>query len=455
MLNLLNLEIERRYLFNSCKIKKLLKQKGISYIISEMEQFYLKATSEETLRFRKEDFTYIKNIKKGTGLVREEIENEISKEEYQEAKALNLGGIIKKERLKFIIDNNRFELDIFHDKLKGLSILEVEFISLKDAQNFKMPKVLTPFVIKEITNEPIYTNGALSKSMQIPLRDDSYISLKEVLESSKVIEPKFDLYVSLYEDASLAFNNYLQRFFASFELNYNAFLENLEIDSLKKAFKAIKAIKSLIVGFKDYIDKNDYVEILFNINKFLLESNKTIKFDISFKELLKIKYTFKEKEQKEILKILINLAQNLKIEKENLSNSYSNKSIRKLELSLEKLDLKSSAKIPFVYAKYVILEKELKELEKISKKSKDIKLIYTKFKNIKYLAKFFNSKIKNSNFQTIKKEYRYKETIYIIERINIDKKLKKSIIKNFDKKLKKIKRDINFKAIKRVICSGN
>ena len=454
MLNLLNLEIERRYLFNSCNIKKLLKQKGISYIIAEMEQFYLKATSEETLRFRKEDSHYIKNIKKGSGLVREEIENEISKDEYKEAKALNFGGVIKKERIKFRIDENKLELDIFYGKLKGLSILEVEFLSLKEAQNFKMAKLLTPYIIKEITNEPIYTNGALSKSMQIPLRDDSYISLKEVLESSKAIEPKFDLYVSLYEDTSLAFTNYLQRFFASFELNYSNYLKNLDINNLKRAIKALESMKSLIIGFKKYIKENSYIEILFNINNFILASNNIMDLDISFNELLKIKKSFKQEKQIDILKTLIKIAQDLKVEKELLSNKFTTKSITKLELVLSNLELKRSAKKPFIYAKYTILKKEFKEFKTLSKKSNNIQEIYTKFKNIKYLSKFFNSKIKKSNYKSIKKIYRYKKVIDTVEKIYIDKSTKHLIINNLKKRVKKSKMNINYKPIKKIICSG-
>lgn len=455
MLNLLNLEIERRYLFNSCNIKKLLKEKGISYIIVEMEQFYLKATSEETLRFRKEDSHYIKNIKKGNGLVREEMENKISKEEYKEAKALNLGGVIKKERLKFRIDDNRFELDIFKGKLKGLSILEIEFKSLKDAQNFKMSNILSPFVIKEITNEAIYTNGAISKSMQIPLRDDSYISLKEVLETDKAREPEFDLYVSLYEDTSYAFYNYIQRFFKSFELNYSSFLEGLEIDDLKRAIKSLEYIKSLVIGFKGYIDKDSYIDILFNINNFLLASEKIINLDTSFRELLKIKETFSKEKQIGILKTLINLAQDLKIEKEYLTNSYSSKSILKLESGLANLKLKKSIKKPFVYTKQVILEEKLKDLKKLSKKAKDIQEVYSTFKTIKHLAKFFNVKIKHSNYKSIKKAYKYRDIINTVEQIDTDKSIKKLIVNNFDKMAKMLNKNINFKAIKKVICNGN
>jgi len=450
-----NLEIERRYLFNSCSVKKLLKRKGISYIISEMEQFYLKATKEETLRFRKEDSSYIKNIKKGSGLVREEFESEVSKKEYKEAKELNLGGIIKKERIKFIIDGNRFELDIFKGKLKGMSILEIEFVSLKEAHKFEMPKLISPFIIKEITDEPIYTNGALSKSMQIPLRDDSFISLKELLESNKIIKPNFDLYISKYEDISHAFVNYMQRFFATFEINYIKFLETFDIENLNIAIKSIKSIKYLIIGFRNYIEVDTYIEILFNINNFLLASNKVSKLENSFKELLKMKHTFKKNKQTEVLKTLIKLAQDLKIEKDNLPSIYSEKYISKLELSLEKLQLTKCAKIPFIYAKYIILKREILELKKIFKKSKNIEEIYSKFKTVKYLAKFFNSKIKNSNYKAIKNLYKYKESMDIIDRSKIDKYLKKLIISSFKMELKNTKKTINFKALKKVICDAN
>ena len=450
-----NLEIERRYLFNSCNVAKLLRYEGISYIISKMEQFYLKATSEETLRFRKENSTYIKNIKKGSGLVREEEESEVSKKEYKKAKALNLGGVIKKERIKFIIDGNRFELDIFKGKLEGMSILEIEFSSLKDAQKFKMPNLLAPYVIKEITNEPIYTNGALSKSMQIPLRDDSFISLKEALESNRVIEPKFDLYISSYEDTSLAFSNYLQRFFATFELNYSAFLDSLEIDYLNRAIESLKRVKSLVIGFRKYIKKDNYIEILFNINNFLLASNRVSKLENSFKELLKIKHTFKDSKQNDILKTLIKLAQDLKIEKDIMPTKYSEQFIIKLELSLSTLEFKKRAKIPFIYAKTLILKKELKSLKRVYNSSKRDTEVYSNIKHIKYLAKFFNTKVDIASFNDIKKRNRYKQAIDTIQLVDIKTSLKSLIISTFNGEINNSKKKPSLKIFKKIICGGN
>jgi len=311
----LNIEIERRYLFNSCNIEKLLKKNGINYVISSMEQFYLKATSNETLRYRKDEDKYIKNIKKGSGLAREEYEKEVSKKRYKKAKKAN-----------------------------SVSILEIEFNTLKEAQDYKTPTFLENKIIKEVTLEHIYSNGALSRSMQIPLRDDSHISLNEILNTHKVKKPKFDLYISEYESTKSVFKNYIKRLLSAFKLNYNDFLKNQNIEDLKLSIKAIKRLKSLIVGFKRYIKKDSYLEILFNINNFLLIFEEFDTLNITFKTLLKQKSTYFIEKQIDIFKQLIKIAQDLKIQKEKTASTFTIENIQKLETTLDKVEIKNKIK---------------------------------------------------------------------------------------------------------------
>jgi len=447
------LEIERRYLFNSCNIDKLFKKEGISYIISNMEQFYLKATSEETLRFRKEDDKYIKNIKKGSGLVREEIEEDISKSSFLEAKSLNLGAIIKKERFKFIIDGNRFELDIFKDNFKGLAILEIEFKNLKEAQNFKMPTVLKSRIVKEITNESIYSNGALSRSNKIPLRSDSYISLKENLKNPNIVQKaKFNLYISEYEDTSMAFKNYIEYFLASFVANYTAYLKDKDLDSLLLAIKAAKRIKSLLSGFRRFIAGKYYINIFFNINNFLLSVQEVYNLSISFKTLLKNKNKIDANSQTDILKLLIKIAQELKVKKDNFESSFSLKDLEKLKNMFIYLHTQN-LNIPYVYAREIVLKKELKDIKKLHNQQISNIEIVQEYEKYKDLCKFFNVKNQKKSFSFAKEYINNSTTYIIIQSIDLSNTiLKENLLKLFNQP-KKLKNRV--KNLKKAVCNAN
>jgi len=438
----LNIEIERRYLFNSCNIEKLLKKNGINYVISSMEQFYLKATSSETLRYRKDEDKYIKNIKKGSGLAREEYEKEVSKKRYKKAKKVNSGGIIKKERLKFFVNGYKFELDIFKGKLKGLSILEIEFNTLKKAQDYKTPTFLENRVIKEVTQEHIYSNGALSRSMQIPLRDDSHISLNEILNTHKAKKPKLDLYISEYESTQSILKNYIKRLLVAFRLNYNKFFKNKNIEDLKLSIKAIRRLKSIVLGFKSYINNDSYLEILFNINNFLLVSEEFNTLNSTFKTLLKQKSTYSIEKQTAILKHLIKIAQNLKTQKENITSTFTTENMQMLENSLDKIELKNRIKIPYTYAKQVILEKQLKKVKKTNKYNTEE--LFTQYYTYKTLATLFKVKIDKKSYKNIKNAYKiikYQQTIKNNDFITHNQK--------------KYKYKIPFKNLQKNICNGN
>ena len=447
------LEIERRFLFNSCNVDKLFKKKGISYIISSMEQFYLKATKEETLRFRREDNRYIKNIKKGSGLVREEFEEEITKVAFEEAKNLNLGSVIKKNRYMFIIDGNRYELDIFKGQFKGLSILEIEFKNLKEAQRFKIPKILDNRVIKEITNESIYSNGALSRSGKIPLRNDSYISLKEIIKEKSIAKKtRFDLYISEYENTSLAFKNYIERFLNSFNINYATYLKTKDLKSLLLAIKSIKRIKSLSMGFKNYIDSKIYLNILFNINNFLLNAEEIVALNRSFKTLLKNKSKFEISTQTDILKLLIKIAQELKEKKENFENCFNLKDVKKLNIILKNLQT-YNLDIPFVYAKEKILTNELKNIKKLHKQNSSKEEIALEYKRYRDLCKFFNVKIKKNSFNSVNRVLNYLATNKVLQNIEFyNHSLKDNLLSYFNKsiKLKKL-----YKILNKKVCNAN
>lgn len=151
-----NFEIERKFLVDIDKIPydlSLLEKK-------EIEQGYI--LHNPAVRIRSvSNSKYYMTFKSNTdnSLVRNEVELEISKEAYFKLMSREDVGKVSKNRYITFENNNKFELDIFKGKLKGLACLEVEFNSLEEAKNFDAPH----WVKKEVTGDIRYTNSELSK----------------------------------------------------------------------------------------------------------------------------------------------------------------------------------------------------------------------------------------------------------------------------------------------------
>ncbi len=151
----MSLEIERKFLVKS---REFLEEVTHS---SHIEQFYLfTASSSETLRLRIVNSSYIltqKGLPFSNGLVREEIEKEITKEEAMQLLEQGFKGKIEKERYYVPKDKVLWEVDIFHGNLEGLIMAEVELE--REDQEFDFPEWLG----KEVTGDKRYYNLFLSQ----------------------------------------------------------------------------------------------------------------------------------------------------------------------------------------------------------------------------------------------------------------------------------------------------
>ena len=413
------LEIEKRYLIASDDIEKILRNDFIEFTKEKLEQFYLVATIEKTLRYRKEGKSYFKTSKKGSGLVREEIEEEVSKEEYEEAKKRCSGGIIQKIRYHFTIDNYNFELDIFKGKLKGLRILEVEFSNIEEANCFKMPEILEPLIIKEITNETIYSNGALSRSMQIPLRADAKLSYKQIVESESKKLPQFDIYISKYENGKNALKYTLKRLLISIEYQIECFLENNSIAHIMVANRALNRYRALLKAFKKYIQNDSYLDHLYAIDSLLLLFEKSLSQEKSFRKLLQCKRNYPISKQNNVLQAAIQIAQLRKMSKEELLRSNLLQMVT--EIKELKLKTKKSLEKPFEYITYRVIKQEKRELKKLLREKVDPKLLYYRLKAYKHLLQFAHKKeMQNIGYKRLKKIALAKEYRKVIQKSSSD-----------------------------------
>ena len=101
---------------------------------------------------------------KGEGLkVREELNLTISGDAYRRLLKKVDGGLIKKDRYIIPLDDTPgsliCELDIFKGALEPLILLEIEFLTEKEADSFIPPY----WFGEEVTDDPRYQNSALSR----------------------------------------------------------------------------------------------------------------------------------------------------------------------------------------------------------------------------------------------------------------------------------------------------
>lgn len=134
------------------------------YIFDEIEQGYLSFVPEIRIR-RKGEKYYITEKGEGTQ-TRLETETEIDGTAYSILSNLIQGRIIRKTRYKIPLKDSLIaELDIYHDDLEGLSTVETEFCSEKQAKEFIKPD----WFGEDITENKEYKNKNLARIEEVSL----------------------------------------------------------------------------------------------------------------------------------------------------------------------------------------------------------------------------------------------------------------------------------------------
>ncbi|WP_300362609.1 CHAD domain-containing protein [Hydrogenimonas sp.] len=250
------MEIERRFLLYPCSMKRFLKRLGIPYRTVKIEQFYLVADEERVERYRKEADAYVKTLKKGAGLVREETEERISKEDFEKAREHNRGGVIRKVRRIFEYGGHIYELDSFKGVLKGLNILEIEFASEKEAHSFRLPESFAAILVAEVTDDRTFSNGSLSRLGHIPPIQTELSTIlgkidarESFLKASTVIE------LAPYESGAHAAKAIFYTLLRSVEANKEAILSGDEdperLHQLRVAMRKLRALLSQMAPLFD------------------------------------------------------------------------------------------------------------------------------------------------------------------------------------------------------------
>lgn len=148
------MEIERQFLVQ--KIPALPKNFHV------LEQGYIALLPEIRIRAIDEKKFFL-TVKRGAGLVREEWETEINREEYQSLQKRlmpNTGMIEKRRYYLALADGHTAELNIHSGHLAGFVYVEVEFPSKEQALAFQPPD----WFGREVTDDARFSYGRLAMS---------------------------------------------------------------------------------------------------------------------------------------------------------------------------------------------------------------------------------------------------------------------------------------------------
>lgn len=147
-------EIERKYLVKNLDWKSGLTEADSSFI----QQGYLNMDPDRVVRIRIRDSKAFITIKsRPVGITRSEFEYSIPLNEAQELLAMCLGNVIIKRRYDIDYKGDKWEVDEFLSKNKGLVLAEIE---LKDEnQEFEKPD----WIDQDVSTNPDYTSMSLSQ----------------------------------------------------------------------------------------------------------------------------------------------------------------------------------------------------------------------------------------------------------------------------------------------------
>lgn len=122
-----------------------------------MIQAYLNL--KPVVRVRKEDDEYYLTYKGEGSIAKEEYNLKLNEESFYNLLKKCEGNIIEKQRYNLrLTDKLVAEVDVFRGKFEGLILIEVEFESIEDAENFVLPD----WFGRDVSYEKEYHNAYMS-----------------------------------------------------------------------------------------------------------------------------------------------------------------------------------------------------------------------------------------------------------------------------------------------------
>jgi len=298
----MSLEIERKFLLRPCSPRKFLNSLDVEYSVDSIEQYYLPAEKYRHIRYRKRGSDFFKTIKSGDGMIRNEDEYRVTKDEYLEYYDEHVGIVIEKDRFTFIYNERQYELDRFKKNLKGLCYLEIEFENKKDAEDFILPDIFSAIYIAEVTNDSRFNNASLSKPGNIP---SIHTDLEKLLRKVKIVLPsevnEFPLLIEPFESTETAILAIFQNRLNIIRDSRQQLKDDINSrDKLHNFWVSMRRTRALIGEFDNCFTKNWSSLHKRNISMLMAQTNSKRDMDIFLNKIDYYKSNLSTKNQENL-----------------------------------------------------------------------------------------------------------------------------------------------------------
>ena len=397
------LEIERKFLLPPCKAKRYLKKLDVKYKKQHIVQYYAK-----NMRFRKMDDQYFRTIKSGSGIVRKEIEEQITKNEFYALFDQREGEPIQKYRYIFSYKGHTYEMDAFLGHFKGLLYLEIEFDSLDVAKKFTPPKKIKKFILDEVSKNPAFTNRSLAL-FGMPVISHPLSQLITQNELENYLGASLKLSFHPFENIHAVLRVWIALLTKVIETNKDAILaKDEDAERLHQLRVALRKIRSLLALLAKKIDLPKAKKLEKLAKAIMKQTNKARDLDVylewleEYEQILPTKLTSSLQTLKESLQKERNKAYNTLLD---VLQS------QEFNLLLSKLHSFASSK-PTQKAPSIILGKQIligqlnsvwKKACRLTPQSKPHKyhLVRIEIKKLRYLIEFFSFIFKKERYKDI------------------------------------------------------
>ena len=150
----MNLEIERKYLLSA------LPRMPQPLDVLEIDQGYLPGVAR--LRRQRSSSVaerFVRTVKQGMGVLRMEKEEDIPPAEFERLWPETAGRRVRKRRYVVANGDDHWEIDEFLDRTLVLAELEFD----DPESSVTIPDWLSPVLVRDVTDEPQFTNRSLAK----------------------------------------------------------------------------------------------------------------------------------------------------------------------------------------------------------------------------------------------------------------------------------------------------
>jgi CHAD domain-containing protein/CYTH domain-containing protein len=275
-------EIEKKYLLRD-SILSLIDEYGLKK--HKITQFYTTITPFKSVRYRQMDDRYFKTIKHGTGASREEKEVEISEKKFQKNLEHRIKEPIRKNRYLFDYEGKEYSIDVFKKGLKDLYILEIEFPSMKEFKQFKLPKIFKTHVIKDVSFNEAYKNKNMVLQGRPQASSDLNVIFKDLdTKNGKEVDTYFIPNLSPID----ALRIILYKFSLSILFYKNRIISRDDEEDLHQFRINIRKSRAFLKEFAFLFPKEHYTYFNENLDYFATQTNQKRDLDVIKERLKKV-----------------------------------------------------------------------------------------------------------------------------------------------------------------------